>query len=29
MYVNGKMMSVETLPGMFVGMDKGEWWKGC
>jgi hypothetical protein len=27
MYVNGKMISVETMPGMGEG-DKGEWWRG-
>jgi hypothetical protein len=28
MYVNGKMISVETIPGMEGGRDKGEWWRG-
>jgi hypothetical protein len=27
MYINGKMRSVETVPGMEEG-DKGEWWRG-
>jgi hypothetical protein len=27
-YVNGKMRSVETIPGMGGGEDKGEWWRG-
>jgi hypothetical protein len=27
MYENGKMRSVETIPGMGDG-DKGEWWRG-
>jgi hypothetical protein len=28
MCVNGKMMSVETIPGMEGGKDKGKWWRG-
>jgi hypothetical protein len=28
MYENGKMRSVETIPGMGGGEDKGEWWSG-
>jgi hypothetical protein len=28
MYVNGKMMPVETIPGMGGEEDKGEWWRG-
>jgi hypothetical protein len=27
MYVNGKMIPVETVPEM-GGRDKGEWWSG-
>jgi hypothetical protein len=26
--VNGKMRPVETMPGMGVGRNKGEWWGG-
>jgi hypothetical protein len=25
-YVNGKMLPVETIPGMEEWRDKGEWW---
>jgi hypothetical protein len=29
MYVNGKMIPVETIPGIAGGAaDKGEWWRG-
>jgi hypothetical protein len=28
MYVNEKMISVETVPGMGNGRDKGEYWRG-
>jgi hypothetical protein len=28
MYVNGKMISVETIPGKGLEGDEGEWWKG-
>jgi hypothetical protein len=28
MYVNGKMIPVETIPGMREGRNKGEWWRG-
>jgi hypothetical protein len=28
MYVNGKMRSVETSPGMGGEGDEGEWWRG-
>jgi hypothetical protein len=28
MYVNAKMISVETVPGMGRGGDKEEWWRG-
>jgi hypothetical protein len=28
MYENGKMKHVETIPGMGVVVDKGEWWMG-
>jgi hypothetical protein len=27
MYINGKMLSVETLPGMGRGEDEGECWR--
>jgi hypothetical protein len=27
MYLNGKIIPVETTPGMGGG-DKGEWWRG-
>jgi hypothetical protein len=27
MYINGKMMSVETIPGR-GGWNEGEWWRG-
>jgi hypothetical protein len=26
--VNGKMIPVETIPGMGGEGDKGEWWRG-
>jgi hypothetical protein len=26
MYVNGKMVSVEIMPGMEEGGNEGEWW---
>jgi hypothetical protein len=29
MYVNGKMIFVETISGMKGGRDKAEWWRGC
>jgi hypothetical protein len=28
MYVNGKMIPIETIPGMGRGRDKREWWRG-
>jgi hypothetical protein len=28
MHVNGKMIPVETIPGIRVRENKGEWWKG-
>jgi hypothetical protein len=28
MYVNGKMIPVETVPEIGGGRDEGEWWKG-
>jgi hypothetical protein len=28
MYINGKMISVETIPGMGGGGNKGEWLRG-
>jgi hypothetical protein len=28
MYVNGKMIPVETMPGIEGGGNKGEWWRG-
>jgi hypothetical protein len=28
MYVNGKMVHFEIIPGMERRRDKGEWWKG-
>jgi hypothetical protein len=28
MYVNGKMIPVETTPGMERVRSKGEWWRG-
>jgi hypothetical protein len=27
-YVNGKMIPVEKAPGVGVGRDEGEWWRG-
>jgi hypothetical protein len=27
MYVNEKIIPVETIPGMAEGEDKGEWWR--
>jgi hypothetical protein len=27
MYVNAKMIPVETIPEMRGGKDKGEWWR--
>jgi hypothetical protein len=27
MYVNGKVISVETIPGMRGKRDEGEWWR--
>jgi hypothetical protein len=27
MYVNGKMIPIETIPGMVGGRDKREWWR--
>jgi hypothetical protein len=26
MYVNGKMTSIETVPGIEVGGNESEWW---
>jgi hypothetical protein len=28
MHANGKMIPVETIPGMEAEGDKGEWWRG-
>jgi hypothetical protein len=28
MYVNGKMIPVETIPGMGGGGSEGDWWRG-
>jgi hypothetical protein len=28
MYVNAKMIPVETISGIGGGRDKGEWWRG-
>jgi hypothetical protein len=28
MCVNGKMIHVESIPGMGGGENKGEWWRG-
>jgi hypothetical protein len=28
MYVSGKIITIETVPEMGGGRDKGEWWKG-
>jgi hypothetical protein len=27
MFINGKMIPVETIPGMVGGRNKGEWWR--
>jgi hypothetical protein len=29
MYVNGKMISLKTIPGMGGEEYEGGWWRGC